>query len=160
MTERIGRGVRLGVDVGKARVGVARSDPDGLLATPVRTLRRDAKSGHDRTLLVRLALEEEAAAVYVGLPMNLAGAHTPSTQDAIDYAVALGEELAEAGSSAQVWMVDERLSTVSAQRALHQNGRDVKSSRAVIDQAAAVEILQQALDVERSRGHRAGTLPA
>lgn len=150
------RGPRLGVDVGKARVGLAASDPDGLIATPVRTLKRDAKRGYDRTLVVRQALERGVLAVYVGLPRNLGGADTPSTQDALDYAVALSEELAAADSPAVVRMVDERLTTVSAQRQLHQNGLDARASRAVIDQAAAVAILQQALDVERSQGRRAG----
>ncbi len=150
------RGVRLGVDVGKARVGLAAADPDGLLATPVRTLRRDVKKHSDQRLLVQHALEADALTIYVGLPRNLSGGHTPSTQDALDYAGELSAALAEAGSGAQVRMIDERLSTVSAQRQLHENGLNVKNSRSVIDQAAAVAILQQALDMQKSLGRPAG----
>lgn len=152
----LGRGVRLGIDVGKARVGVARSDPDGMLATPVRTLSRDTKKHSDQRVLLRLIQEESVATVYVGLPKNLSGAHTPSTQDALDYAGELELALREAGSEASVRMVDERLSTVSAQRQLHQTGHTSKSSRSIIDQAAAVTILQQALDLQRARGKLAG----
>ena len=152
----VGRGVRYGIDVGKARVGVAKSDPDSLLATPVRTLKRDLKKRYEQTVLMRHLLEDEAVTVYVGLPHNLSGGHTPSTQDALDYAAQLQELLAEAGSAAQVRMVDERLTTVSAQRQLHQNGLDTKASRAVIDQAAAVAILQQALEVQKSQQRPAG----
>ncbi|RII43124.1 Holliday junction resolvase RuvX [Galactobacter valiniphilus] len=150
------RGVRLGVDVGKARVGLAQADPDGLLATPVRTLRRDPKKNSDQRLLVEHALSVGAVTVYVGLPRNLSGGHTPSTQDALDYSGDLAEALAAAGSEAQVRMIDERLSTVSAQRQLHENGLNVKNSRSVIDQAAAVAILQQALDMQKSLGRPAG----
>lgn len=146
------RGVRFGVDVGKARVGVARSDPDGILATPVKTLHRDRKKHSDLAALVRLIREAEAKVVYVGEPLNLSGAETLSTDDAVGYAGRLAKDL----DDVEVRLVDERLSTVSAQRKLHDNGRDVRSSRSVIDQAAAVDILQQALEVERTRGTRAG----
>ncbi|RKW71259.1 Holliday junction resolvase RuvX [Galactobacter caseinivorans] len=155
-TASLGRGVRLGIDVGKARVGVARSDPDGMIATPVRTLSRDLKKHSDQRVLLQLILEEDVTTVYVGLPKNLSGEHTPSTQDALDYAGELVQALQETGSAAQVRMVDERLSTVSAQRQLHQNGHTTKSSRSIIDQAAAVSILQQALELEHSRKKRAG----
>lgn len=152
------RGVRFGVDVGKARVGVASSDPDGLLAMPVRTLRRDVKKGSDLRVLTREMAQAQAVRVYVGLPKNLAGADTASTQDAREYALAIAEALGELESEASVHLVDERLSTVSAQRGLHEAGRTVKDSRSIIDQAAAVTILQQALDVERSSGRAAGVL--
>ncbi|WP_367273339.1 Holliday junction resolvase RuvX [Galactobacter sp.] len=148
----IPRGTRFGVDVGRARVGVSRSDPDGILATPVKTLRRDQKKGTDLAVLTRLAREAEAVVVYVGLPLNLHGQQTPSTEDAQRYARALATTL----DDVEVRLVDERLTTVSAQRKLHESGRDVKNSRSVIDQAAAVDILQQALDVERASGRRAG----
>lgn len=146
----------MGIDVGKARVGVARSDPDGLLATPVRTLSRDLKKLSDQRVLTKLALDEAVTTVYVGLPKNLSGATTPSTQDALDYAGELEDALRLAGLATRVRLVDERLSTVSAQRQLHQNGLNTKASRSVIDQAAAVTILQQALDLERARGQLAG----
>ncbi|MFH7489492.1 Holliday junction resolvase RuvX, partial [Pseudomonas syringae group genomosp. 7] len=79
----------LGVDVGRARVGVASADPDGLIATPVATLRRDARRRRDVDELVAHARELDVVAVYVGLPVNLRGEHTPSTQDALDYADAV-----------------------------------------------------------------------
>ena len=143
-------GVRLGVDAGKARVGVAVCDRDGLLATPVATLNRGPGTVGDLRALVD---EYEAVEVVVGLPLSLRGDDTASTEDAR----ALAGELA-AAVDVPVRMVDERLSTVSAQRALHQSGRSVKASRAVIDQVAAVIILQNALDFERSAGRPPGTV--
>ena len=143
-------GVRLGVDAGKARVGVSVCDRDGLVATPVVTLSRG-----DDTIgeLLRLAREYDAVEVVVGLPLSLRGDDTASTTDARDLAAALA-----AVAGVPVRLVDERLSTVSAQRALHQSGRSVKASRPVIDQVAAVIILQNALDFERSAGRPPGTV--
>ncbi|KAA9151470.1 Holliday junction resolvase RuvX [Microbacterium lushaniae] len=144
----IRRGIRLGVDVGKARVGVARSDPDALLAVPVETVPRS-----DTTIrrLLELADEYEALEFLVGLPTNLSGADTPSTTDARDFAAALA-----AASPTPVRLVDERLSTVSAHSALRSAGRSQRRSRNIVDQVAAVVLLQQALDVERSSGNPAG----
>lgn len=138
------RGVRLGVDVGRARVGVARCDPDGMLAVPVETVPRD-----DRSIarLVELAGEHEPVEIVVGLPLNLRGEDTPSTQDARDFAAALA-----AAQSAPVRMVDERLSTVSAHTALRQSGRSQKGSRSIVDQVAAVVLLQHAVDTEKQTG--------
>jgi putative holliday junction resolvase len=150
------RGVRLGVDVGRARVGLAAADPDGILATPVRTLRRDAKKGSDRRMIVREALARDAVTVYVGHPVNLQGRPTASTQDAVDYARDLAAELAQAGSRAGVRLVDERLSTVTAHRQLHEAGRNSRQHREVVDQVAAVQILEQALNVQQSLQRDAG----
>jgi len=135
------RGVRIGVDVGRARVGIARCDPDGLLATPVETLPRD-----ERTVAAVLAhaAELDAIEVVVGLPLSLSGADTASTADARDIAAQLA-----AASALPIRLVDERLSTVTAQRQLQASGRRTKGSRAVVDQVAAVIILQNALDSER-----------
>jgi len=143
-------GVRLGVDAGKARVGVAVCDRDGLLATPVATLSRG-----DRTVgeLRELVSEHAAIEVVVGLPLSMRGDDTASTADAR----MLADQLA-AALDIPIRLVDERLSTVSAQRALHQSGRSVKASRPVIDQVAAVIILQNALDFERSAGRPPGTV--
>lgn len=143
------RGVRLGIDVGRARVGVARCDPDGLLATPVETVPRD-----DDTVarLATLAEEHSAVEVLVGLPLNLRGEDTPSTTDAREFAQALA-----AASGVPVRLVDERLSTVTAHAALRSSGRSQRSSRSIVDQVAAVVLLQQALDVEKSTGHPPGT---
>lgn len=143
------RGVRLGVDVGKARVGVARSDPDGLLATPVETVRRE-----DRAIprVIELSAEHSAVEILVGLPLSLRGEDTPSTTDAREFAIALA-----AASAVPVRLVDERLSTVSAHAALRESGRSQRSSRSIVDQVAAVVLLQQALDVEKSTGRPPGT---
>jgi putative holliday junction resolvase len=141
-------GVRLGIDVGKVRIGVARSDPDGLLATPLATVARGAG---DSVEILRLAAELGVFELIVGLPLALSGAHTASTADAVRFADGL------AASGMPVRLVDERLSTVSAQRGLWASGRSVKRSRAVIDQAAAVIILQQALDFERAGGSPPGS---
>lgn len=146
------RGPRIGVDVGKARVGVAKSDPDRVMANPVATLPRDKKQRTDLRFIADLAREYEAVCVYVGLPVNLGGEHTPSTKDAVRFARGLERML----DGIHVRLVDERLSTVSAQRQLHQAGRSVKSSRSVIDQAAAVEILENALDAEKRLDSWAG----
>ena len=141
-------GVRIGVDAGKARVGVSTCDRDGLLATPVVTLSRG-----DDTIdeLRRLVEEHGAMEVVVGLPLSLRGDDTASTADARLLAADLAKRL-----DVPVRLVDERLSTVSAQRALHQSGRTVKASRPVIDQVAAVIILQNALDFERTAARPPG----
>lgn len=142
------RGVRIGVDVGKARVGVARCDPDGMLATPVETVPRSETSV---ARILEIAEEYDALELVVGLPLNMSGDDTPSTQDARDFAAALAS-----ASSRGVRLVDERLSTVSAHAALRGSGRSQRSSRNIVDQVAAVILLQQALDVEKSSGSAPG----
>lgn len=146
------RGVRLGIDVGKARIGVSRSDPHGSLAVPVETIRRDASGDADVRRIVELAAEYEVLETVVGLPLNLTGDRTPSTDDAEHFA----SRLAVAGLS--VRLVDERLSTVSAMSHLHAAGKTTRNSRSVIDQAAAVVILQHALESERTQGSPPGTI--
>jgi len=136
------QGVRLGVDVGRARIGLAKSDLHGMLAMPVETV---ARGDGDVERIMAEAAESAAIEVIVGLPLSMSGGETASTEDAKVFARRLA-----AASAVQVRMVDERLSTVSAQRALHQQGRSTKKSRPVIDQVAAVIILQHALDLERS----------
>lgn len=131
-------GVWLGVDVGTVRVGVARSDPNGILATPLATLARDAQGGTDLAELARLVREHEAVGVVVGLPVTLAGREGPSAAMARDYANALSNRI----GPVPVELVDERLTTTSAQRRLTQRGIRGKARRAVVDQEAAVEILQ------------------
>lgn len=150
-------GVCLGVDVGRARIGVARCDPHRMLAMPVETVRRDATAARaDLARLIALAAEYDAAEVIVGLPLNLRGERTASTEDAVRFAGDLATGLAAAGRDTRVRLVDERLSTVSAQAQLHRAGRSTRSSRGVIDQAAAVVILQHALDTDRARGECVG----
>jgi putative Holliday junction resolvase len=137
-------GVRLGVDVGTARVGIAVCDREGLLATPVATL---ARVDADERSFRLLADEYDPVEIVVGLPLSLSGGDTASTTDAREFAAAVAGWL-----EVPVRLVDERLSTVSAQRALHAAGRRTKNSRPVIDQVAAVIILQNALDHERTAG--------
>jgi putative Holliday junction resolvase len=151
------RGVHLGVDVGSVRVGVAVSDPDGVLATPVATLDRDptaAPSGDDPDVerIADLVREHSAVRVVVGLPRSLSGGEGPAAERARTYASVLAARLAPV----QVRLVDERLTTVDAHRTLRESGVAGRRHRAVVDQAAAVLILQSALDTERATGSPAG----
>jgi putative Holliday junction resolvase len=135
-------GVWFGIDVGSVRVGVARSDPRGVLAVPVATLRRDQRLGTDLDELDALLTEYEAVGVVVGLPRTLAGRSGPAVQQARKY----GGTLAARIAPRPVVYVDERLTTVLAQRSLTSSGVRGRAKRAVVDQAAAVEILQSFLD--------------
>jgi len=142
-----GRGRRLGVDVGTVRIGVAVSDPDGILATPVETVARDnRRSARHIGRLAALAAEYEVVEVIVGLPRTLADRAGASADDAISVADALDRRLSEV----PVRMADERLTTVSAQRSLREAGVRAKGQRNVVDQAAAVAILQGWLDQRRT----------
>ncbi|GGM41453.1 putative pre-16S rRNA nuclease [Micromonospora sonchi] len=144
------RGVRLGVDVGQVRVGVSRSDPHGVLATPLVTLAREQNPRSDAVPsdiaeLAALVAEHEAVEVVVGLPINLAGKHGPAAEHAKAYARLLAGVI----SPVPVTLTDERMSTVVASRRLAERGVRGKKQRAVVDQAAAVEILQSWLDAQR-----------
>ena len=144
-------GVRLGIDPGDARIGVARSDPSGFLATPVETVRRGKG---DLARLARLAREDEAVEIVVGLPRSLSGGEGPAAVKARAFAARLAVRVAPV----PVRLCDERLTTVSAEAMLRDRGRTGQQRRAVVDQAAAVLILQQALDTERSTGLPPGEL--
>lgn len=136
------RGVWIGVDAGTVRVGVARSDPAGVLATPVATLRRDRTGNADIAQLAELVRDTGAVGVVVGMPRTLGDREGSSAHMARAYA----DALAAAVDPVPVRLVDERLTTVSAQRKLRQGGVRGRAQRAVIDQAAAVELLQHWLD--------------
>lgn len=151
-------GSRLGVDVGRARVGLAATDPAGILATPVETLKRDAECFSDLHRIVAEATERNAVRVYVGDPINLRGKKTASTDDAQLFARELAQLLAAAELSTQVRLVDERLSTVSASQKLRQAGVSSRNQRSVIDQLAAVAILEHAMMLENNTGANTGTL--
>lgn len=140
-----GRGRRLGIDVGTVRIGVSVSDPDGILATPVETVRRE-RSGRHLRRLVALVADSDVVEVVVGLPRTLADRAGSSAQDAVDLADALAAKIAPV----PVRLADERLTTVSAQRSLREAGVRAKQQRGVIDQAAAVSILQGWLDQRRN----------
>ena len=140
-----GRGRRLGVDVGSVRIGVATCDPDGILATPVETVRRE-RSGRHLRRLVQLVNELEAVEVVVGLPRTLADRSGSSARDAVE----LADQLARKVDPIPVRLADERFTTVTAQRSLREAGVRAKDQRAMIDQAAAVGILQSWLDQRRA----------
>ncbi|MHA6794871.1 Holliday junction resolvase RuvX [Pseudonocardia bannensis] len=139
------RGRRLGIDVGAVRVGVALSDPDGILATPLVTVPRDVEGGSDLRALADLVAEHDIVQIVVGLPRTLAGREGPAAEAAQAFAAALAEVV-----DVPVALTDERLTTVVAARQLSARGVKGRKQRAVVDQAAAVGILQGWLDAARS----------
>lgn len=156
MSDACVRGRRMGVDVGLVRVGVALCDPDGILATPLTTLRRDPRKGFDVKLLAGLVQEHDVVAVYVGLPRSLDGGENASTAMARDYAQALVRRLRVKGRDVPVRLVDERLSTVDAHRALLEAGVARRDHMDKVDQVAAATILQSAVDRARATGSEPG----
>jgi putative Holliday junction resolvase len=147
MTSR--SGVLLGVDPGSVRIGVAASDPSGLLASPVETVKRGPG---DLDRIAAIAAEREAVAVLVGLPRSLSGGDGPAAAGARAWA----RELAQRLAPIPVRLVDERLSTVAAARDLRAAGVSGRKARGVVDQAAAVVFLQSALEAERASGAPVG----
>jgi len=146
-------GVRLGIDPGSARIGVARCDPDGLLASPLATVPR-GRGDLDR--LVSLALEHDAFEVIVGLPTSLSGREGAAAGAAREFAGALAGRLVPV----PVRLVDERFTTVLAHDALRRGGKGSRARRQVVDQAAAALLLQGALDAERASGRPPGEIVA
>jgi putative Holliday junction resolvase len=130
------------------RVGVAASDPSGVLASPVVVLSRDRKTGKDLDQLESIVEERGVLEVLVGLPRTLSG----SDGTAASLSRAYAAELADRIDPVPVRLVDERLSTVEAARGMRAAGVSAKAGRASIDAAAAVVILQHALDAERTTG--------
>lgn len=135
-------GIRLACDVGSVRVGLARSDPQGLLAVPLPAVRADDHAG-----VIAAIAEHEPIEVIVGLPLSLDGSEGPAAARARAWADDLRSR-----TVVPVRLCDERLTTVQAQRGLHAAGRTTRTSRSVIDSAAAVILLQADLDAERARG--------
>lgn len=142
-------GVRIGVDVGEVRIGLAQCDPSGSLATPVETV---ARGTGDLARIQAVVSESGAVEVVVGLPRSLSGGEGPAAARVREFA----RSIARVVDPVPVRMSDERLSTVSAEAVLRGSGKNGKKRRAVIDQAAAVVILQNALDTERNSGHAPG----
>lgn len=136
------RGRRLGIDPGSVRVGVAISDPDGILATPLETVKRDRKNAADVTRIAVLVQEWEIVEVVVGVPTGLSGRPGAAVAVADEFAARLAEMVAPVPIVRQ----DERLSTVTATRQLRDSGVPGRRQRGVVDQAAAAVILQQWLD--------------
>lgn len=143
-----GSGVWLGVDPGEVRIGVAISDPQGVLAVPVETINSDKRAIQ---AIVGLASERDVALIVVGLPRSLSGDEGPAAQRSRDFANRLA-----GATSIPVRLLDERMTTVSATRQLQEAGRSSRSSRQVVDQAAAVVILQSALDARAAMGTDVG----
>jgi putative Holliday junction resolvase len=144
-------GVRLAIDAGSARIGVARCDPGGLLATPLTTISRGPG---DLDRIASLVAAEGAIEVIVGLPTGLSGREGTAAVGTRAFAASLSARLAPV----PVRLLDERLTTVIAHDALRQAGRGSRARRPVVDQVAATLILQGALDAERSTGRPAGEL--
>ncbi|MCX5389545.1 Holliday junction resolvase RuvX [Streptomyces sp. NPDC006482] len=145
------RGRRIAVDVGDARIGVASCDPDGVLATPVETVPgRDVPAAHRR--LRQIVEEYEPIEVIVGLPRSLSGREGPAATKVRAFA----REMAKGIAPVPVRLVDERMTTVTATQGLRASGVKAKKGRSVIDQAAAVIILQNALESERVSGNPPG----
>ncbi|RBY88503.1 Holliday junction resolvase RuvX [Blastococcus sp. TF02A-26] len=140
------QGRRLGLDVGTVRVGVALSDPTGMLASPLETVQR-ARDESDLDRIAALVVEHEVTEVIVGEPRHLSGASGASAKEARAYSRALAGRIGDV----PVHLVDERLSTVTAAGTLRARGLDSRQQRPVIDQEAAVVILQTYLDAQRSR---------
>ncbi len=153
MTTSLPRGSRVGIDAGSVRIGVAASDPDGTMAFPAATVLANETSVKE---IIAIISERGANCVYVGSPISLTGGATQSTV----MAHTLADEIAQATKAldflVDVQLIDERLTTVSAASQLRDAGRNAKTSKAIVDQAAAVVILEQALDIEGRTGARAG----
>ncbi|WP_331282904.1 Holliday junction resolvase RuvX [Kineosporia mesophila] len=146
-------GVRLGVDVGSVRVGLSLSDGAGLLATPLETVQVVEGSNAHYERIALLVTELSVCEVIVGLPRSLSGAEGAAAGLARAYSV----EVARRVAPVPVRLVDERLSTVTAHQRLREAGVKGRKRRPVVDQAAAVVILQSALDGERSSGRPPGS---
>lgn len=144
-------GIRVGIDVGSVRIGVARTDPSAVLAVPVETVSR---GDGDLGRIAAIVVEHEAMEVVVGLPLSMSGRPGPAAAAAREFALALVPVVAPV----PVRLVDERLTTVTATRDLRAAGRTSRNSRAVVDQAAAVAIVQYAVDIERATGDAPGIL--
>lgn len=143
-------GVRLGIDVGSVRIGVARSDPEGLLATPLPAI---AASPDAIAAIVDLARASDAIEIIVGHPVGLSG----EPGRAATLATGIARSLAAAATGIRVALLDERLSTVEAARRLREAGRDARRSRDAVDSASAVVILHHALEIESTTGRPPGT---
>lgn len=140
---------RLAIDFGKVRTGVAASYGGTSLAFPVETVAGGGAGIHRLGALVE---EYEADVVYVGLPLRLDGTRSFAAQWVVEQAEALAARI----GVERIRLVDERMSTATASRTLVEAGHSQKRSRRIIDQAAAVEILNRALDLERATGGLAG----
>lgn len=137
------RGVRLALDWGKARIGVAACDPDGTLAYPVETI--DARQLPLRRVAALVA-EYEPVELVLGWPRNLQGSDGPAAQAMLE----IWTSLSQAVAPLVVVLIDERMSSAEAARRLAAAGKNSRQRRGIIDQAAAVGILEHALETRRN----------
>jgi putative Holliday junction resolvase len=150
MNQGFRRGVRIALDWGDARIGVAACDPDGVLAYPVRAVQAGEREIAE---LIEVIAEYEPVEVLVGFPRSLSGGEGPAAAQARERAVRLA-----AAIRVPVRLVDERLTTVTASQRLREGGKRAKEQRELIDAAAAVAILEQALAFEQSQEKPPGEL--
>jgi putative Holliday junction resolvase len=137
----------LGIDLGRARIGVAVSDELGMLAHPVETI---AASGNPEKRIAELVREKNAERVIVGLPRHMNGSVGIGATEALAFAKKL-----QAMLPCEVLTWDERLTTTAANRALRESGRKARQSRGIVDQVAAQMILQGYLDSLPAGGNAA-----
>ncbi len=144
----------LGVDLGARRIGLALSDPLGVLAGPLAVLERTGDRAADHTAILRAATENEAGRVVVGIPLSLStGRPGPAAQATLDEVAELADQAAALDPPVPVETYDERLTTVTAQRSLATGGVRAKDRRAVVDKVAAAVMLQAWLDGQPRSGH-------
>ena len=143
-------GVRLALDMGAKRIGVARCDREGIMAIPLDTV--DATAADWPQRVAALVAEYEPIELVVGNPVSLRGTDEIASQSVRERVAVLREVL----PVLSIRLVDERLTTASALRQLREAGRDARAAKARVDAVAAVGILEFALDVERRSGQPAG----
>ena len=138
------RGRRIAFDYGDVRIGVAVSDPDSILSSPLTTLKAT-----DKSLLKQISeilADIEPVVIYVGRPALLSGNDGSATEKATQFGTVL-----RTITQVPLEMIDERMSTVSAARNLREAGRNARDSKDAIDMAAAVAILDFALEIEKRK---------
>jgi len=138
------RGRRIAFDYGDVRIGVAVSDPDSILCSPLTTLKATDKNLDNQ--LSQIIVEHEPVQIFVGRPALLSGADGTASEKAHLFADRL-----RAITDIPIHLVDERMSTISAARNLRDSGKTAKDSKNSIDMAAAVAILEFALDLEKRK---------
>ena len=136
----------LGIDLGAARVGLALSDDLGMLAHPLQTVQVKT-AGDLAAFIAGIAREKKVELVVIGMPRNMDGSRGPAAAKTKEF----GEKLRAKAPGCEIRYWDERMTSVAAQKALHEMGRNVKTSRQVIDQVAAQMILQGYLDSQQLR---------
>jgi putative Holliday junction resolvase len=144
-------GRKLAIDVGRARLGIAISDPSGIISSPLDAVLRADEDNQTVQQILKIVVDNEVDEIFVGDPVSLSGEQTASTADARDFASAL-----QTACLVPVRLIDERLTTVSAARNLRDSGKNAKSSKGFIDSASAVVILESALQTVRVSGRAAG----